>query len=630
MIRINQVKIRAQETDQRALLAKKAAGLLRVRESDIQRLVIVRQSIDARKKPDIFYSYTLDVSLYLTTGKKPERDAAPVPARTAGEDPAVLEERIVRKAKNPNISRILPVKYVFPASGTRPAAYRPVIIGTGPAGLFCGYFLAKAGYAPILLERGADVDGRMQAVERFWKEGILDPNTNVQFGEGGAGTFSDGKLNTLVKDKYGRNGAVLETFVRFGAKESILYEAKPHLGTDALCGIVKRMRQEIERLGGEVRFGCQVTALQLAGPGLDADESFITAVNPDKRVTGVIINGQELLPCNQAVLAIGHSARDTMEELYAEKIPMEAKSFAVGLRVEHPQAMINQSQYGMEQPGLLGAAPYKVAAQTSLGRGVYSFCMCPGGYVVNASSEPGRLAVNGMSYSGRNGQNANSAIIVSVTPEDFGSDHPLAGIAFQRELEERAYKAGQGKIPVQRYGEFKARVESAGAGNQRFQEGAGKQVEAKEEAYRQKGVREEAYRQERIREDLDGTLFSSQNKGGFRYADVSRILPEDCNRAFVEGMTQFGRLIPGFDGPDALLSGVESRTSSPVRIQRNEALQSPAVRGLYPCGEGAGYAGGITSAAMDGIRVAEMIAAEYAPYQGTTGAGRSSHSCALA
>ena len=535
MIRINQVNIQANQKNTEQILQKKASQILKISEKEIKSLHIVRQSIDARKKPEIFYSYVIDVE-------------------------TSQEEKVCRRVKNAQVSLIKPVVYRFPIEkkAGETIENRPVIIGLGPAGLFCGYYLAKAGFQPILLERGADVDTRMQDVERFWQDGVLKPDSNVQFGEGGAGTFSDGKLNTLVKDKDGRNMAVLKTFVEFGAKESILYEAKPHIGTDVLCGIVKQMRQEIIRLGGEVRFGSKVTELQLQGD----------------RITGVIINGEEQLACEQVVLAIGHSARDTFDMLYEKQVPMEAKSFAVGLRVEHPQTMINISQYGMADPGALGAAPYKVTAQTSVGRGVYSFCMCPGGYVVNASSEPGRLAVNGMSYSGRNGENANSAIIVSVTPEDFGSDHPLAGIAFQRKLEERAYELGQGRIPVQRYGDFKNCVERQGEA-----------VEVAERA----------------------SVISPQNKGGYVYADVSRILPLECNQAFVEGMTRFGCMIPGFDREDALLSGVESRTSSPVRIHRDDTLQS-AVRGLYPCGEGAGYAGGITSAAMDGSRVAEAVA----------------------
>ena len=546
MIRINQLKIRVNQRDMEKALRRKAAECLHIRESDIKRLMIVRQSVDARKKPDIFYSYVVDVEV-------------------------AQEEKVCKKARNPQVNTVKPVVYRFPYQYVDNAEVpfkceRPVIIGSGPAGLFCAYFLAKAGFAPILLERGEDVETRMADVERFWQEGMLKPDSNVQFGEGGAGTFSDGKLNTLVKDKDGRNMAVLRTFVEMGAKESILYEAKPHIGTDVLCNVVKKMRQEIIGFGGQVRFGAKVTGLK----------------QENGRITAVVINETEQLNCDHVVLAIGHSARDTFEMLYQAGIPMEAKSFAVGLRVEHPQDMINESQYGLPDPGELGAAPYKVTAQTSVGRGVYSFCMCPGGYVVNASSEPGRLAVNGMSYSGRDGENANSAIIVAVTPKDYGDDHPLSGISFQRNLEERAYQLGQGKIPVQSFGDFKRQVEQ-GTETQ-------SEITCKETAGCEKEV------------------IQPQNKGGFVFADVSKILPQECNLAFVEGMEQFGRMIPGFDREDALLSGVESRTSSPVRIHRDETMQT-TLRGLYPCGEGAGYAGGITSAAMDGIRVAEAVAA---------------------
>lgn len=568
MIRISQIKINVKEASGNRQLLKKAAAVLRLKETEISALKVVRRSVDARKRPDIFYSYTVDVEI-----------ASSCKGRAAGRKE---EERIVKRLKNPDICLTNTVKYSFPERGTEKLKHRPVIIGTGPAGLFCGYFLARFGYAPVLLERGADVETRKADVERFWREGILNPASNVQFGEGGAGTFSDGKLNTLVKDKFGRNGAVLETFVRFGAKESILYDAKPHIGTDELCGIVRRMREEILRLGGEVRFHSQVTKLLLQ----------------DGRIKGVVINGSEELPCEQAVLAIGHSARDTLESLYASRIPMESKAFAVGLRVEHPQSLIDQSQYGTTQPGVLGAAPYKVTAKTRTGRGVYSFCMCPGGYVVNASSEPGRLAVNGMSYSARDGRNANSAVIVSVTPADYGSDHPLAGIAFQRGLEEKAYLIGQGKIPVQRYGDFRHRVEENGTG-------------AEKDSGTEKGPADCL----RIKDEFEG--FAPQTKGAYLYADISRILPEECSLAFVEGMTEFGRRIPGFDHPMVLLSGVESRTSSPVRILRDETLQSTGARGLYPCGEGAGYAGGITSAAMDGIKMAEEIARRYAPLVNT-------------
>lgn len=553
MIRINQVKVPvvnngdtekmiAQHKD---LLRKKAASLLRVPEKDIQKVEILRQSIDARKKPDIIYSYVIDVQVngeekFL---KKIEKD----------------------KKLSSQITKSDTVKYHFPSYGDKPLHKPIVIVGMGPAGLFCGYFLALHGYRPILLERGRDVDSRKADVEQFWQGGKLLKNSNVQFGEGGAGTFSDGKLNTLVKEKYGRNKAVLETFVHFGAKESILYDAKPHIGTDVLCDIVKKMRQEIIRMGGTVRFDSKVTDLCIE----------------EGAIKGVIVNGQETLECEQLVLALGHSARDTFEMLLGRAIPMEPKAFAVGFRVEHSQEMINRELYGMSDPGVLGAAAYKVTAQTATGRGVYSFCMCPGGYVVNASSEEGRLAVNGMSYSGRDGSNANSAIIVAVTPEDFGASHPLAGIEFQRRLEENAYHLAQGKIPVQRYGDFREKV--LGENDQ------------------------EDKRWEKS--DLQPMC-----KGLYQWSDLTTLLPGNCNEAFVEGMEVFARQIKGFDDPTAILSGVESRTSSPVRIPRDEENLQSVIKGLYPCGEGAGYAGGITSAAMDGLRVAEKIAAAFAPF----------------
>lgn len=544
MLRLNQVKVRVGQGT--AGLDKYAAKILRVPVKDILSVSIVRQSIDARKKPDIFYSYTLDVEV---------RE----------------QERVLRgfRGKENLVCRSESVKYSFPEPGKAPQKNPIVVVGMGPAGLFCGYFLALHGYSVTLLERGKCVEERQEDVERFWETGQLDTASNVQFGEGGAGTFSDGKLNTLVKDKDGKIRAVLETFVRFGADERICYDAKPHMGTDVLCAVVRRMRQEIIRLGGNVRFSSCVTGLKLN----------------DGHVAGVFLGEDELIPCEQVVLACGHSARDTFAMLCGEHVMMEAKAFAVGLRVEHPQSMINFSQYGKTDPGELGAAPYKVTAKTSGGRGVYSFCMCPGGYVVNASSEEGHTAVNGMSYSGRSGPNANSAIIVSVTPEDFGSDHPLAGIDFQRKLEEKAYELGGGRIPVQRYGEFKAKVTEKHAANT-AQDSSGD----------------------------SGELLMPQCKGGFVWADVSSILPPACNAAIVEGMEVFGRQIDGFDRTDTLLSGVESRTSSPVRICRDDTLQSN-VRGLYPCGEGAGYAGGIVSAAMDGIRVAEAIASKMKPTQ---------------
>ncbi len=419
--------------------------------------------------------------------------------------------------------------------------------------------LARHGYRPLVLERGGPVQERTKKVQAFWETGKLDPACNVQFGEGGAGTFSDGKLNTLVKDPVGRNRKVLELFVEFGADPRICYVNKPHIGTDVLCRIVESMREEILRLGGQVRFYSQVTDLQVE----------------EGRLAGLVVNGEETIPAEAAILAIGHSARDTFAVLKARQVPMEAKAFAVGLRILHPQAMVDMAQYkgDREAARLLGAASYKLTHTCGSGRGVYSFCMCPGGFVVNASSEEGRLAVNGMSYHARDGEDANSALIVTVTPKDFGGEGPLAGIAFQRRLEELAYKAGKGKIPVQLYGDFKEGRLSTGFGQVR-----------------------------------------PQFRGETAFADLRQILPVPVTEALLEGIDRFGQIIRGFDRPDAILAGVESRTSSPVRICRDDHLES-RIKGLFPCGEGAGYAGGITSAAMDGLRVAEEIARRYAAGQ---------------
>jgi hypothetical protein len=410
------------------------------------------------------------------------------------------------------------------------------------------------------------VQQRHEDVERFWREDVLDPSSNVQFGEGGAGTFSDGKLNTLIKDKFGRNREVLRIFVETGAPESILYDAKPHVGTDILMDVVSHMREQIIDWGGQFRFETQVTDL----------------IMEQGNVKGVVLDeGREQLSSDVVVLAIGHSARDTFQMLSDRQVPMEAKAFAVGLRMEHPRKMIDRLQYGLEEHPLLPTASYKVTAQTSEGRGVYSFCMCPGGYVVNASSEEGRLAVNGMSYSKRDGANSNSAMIVTVTPDDFGEEKgPLSGVAFQRSLEERAYQIGQGAVPVERYGDFRQAVTGTPA---------------------QESEIEKRYPD-----------FRPAIKGAFRFSPVHDILPDVINRALVEGIDLIGQNVKGFDDSGAYLSGVESRTSSPVRIMRDETGQS-GVRGLYPCGEGAGYAGGITSAAMDGILIAEKIAAVFMP-----------------
>ncbi|MBD5482919.1 MAG: FAD-dependent oxidoreductase [Lachnospiraceae bacterium] len=529
-----------------ALLMKKAAAILHVPPKAIQALFIRRRSIDARKKPQIFYIFSVDVVLS-----------------------EFAEEQVLSKGRNADCQKSPWVAYEFPKEGRKEMQGRPVIVGMGPAGLFCAYELALHGYRPILLERGKCVEERTEDVARFWREGVLLPESNVQFGEGGAGAFSDGKLNTLIKDKDGRCTEVLGILCAHGAKKEICYDHKPHIGTDALCEVVRNMRKTIAAHGGEIRFETRLSGLRIE----------------NGKVTGVsaVCDGQECdIACGSVVLAIGHSARDTVQMLYDSGIEMEAKPFAVGLRVEHPQALIDQSQYGKTEAGILGAAAYKLTAQTKSGRGVYTFCMCPGGYVVNASSEPDILAVNGMSYSGRDGSNANSAVIVTVTPEDYGDTHPLSGIAFQRDLERRAYEIGKGSIPVQRYGDFKAEVLA------------------------------QAVQSEKDTGNISAfASFEPCIKGRYTYANVSAILPRELSEAFVEGMEAFGRKIPHYNDARTLLEGVESRTSSPVRILRNEELVCRTADNLYPCGEGAGYAGGIMSAAMDGVRVAEAIAEKY-------------------
>ena len=540
MIRINQMKLNIEHTSDD--FERKILKTLCIKKEELQGFQIRKQSIDARKKPDLYYVYSVDVQV---------RD----------------EAKVKKTVKNNQIQfQVKPDSYHFEVKGTKELAHRPVIIGTGPAGLFCGYMLAAHGYQPILLERGADVDQRTKDVEAFWKNGKLNLSSNVQFGEGGAGTFSDGKLNTLVKDKFGRNHEVLRIFAEHGAPESITYESKPHIGTDVLSAVVKEMRKYICAHGGEVRFHSQVTDIQTHSDNGQKILRKLKIYDSQKQET-------YLLDTDLAVFAIGHSARDTFSMLYQHGLPMQPKAFAVGVRIEHPQEMINQDQYGKNYPSFLPAAPYKLTANLDNGRGVYTFCMCPGGYVVNASSEEHRLAVNGMSYSRRDSQNANTAVIVTVSPDDFGSDHPLAGVEFQRKLEEAAYLEGNGKVPVQLFGDFCENRPSVQLGT-----------------------------------------VTPHIKGMYQLANVRNIFPEFIAESLTEGIQIFDHKLPGYAQYDAVISGVESRTSSPVRLIRDQSLQSE-IRGIYPCGEGAGYAGGITSAAMDGIKAAEMIASVYHPFK---------------
>ena len=526
MIRINQIKMPLEHTKEQ--LKEKAAKLLKVKISQIKELQIAKKSIDARKKPELLIVYSLDVLVD-------------------------NENAVFKKVNDKNIMLINKKKYDVKPSGTEELRERPVIVGAGPAGLFCAYLLAKNGYAPILLERGKCIEEREADVEHFWKTGVLNTASNVQFGEGGAGTFSDGKLNTVVKDPIGRNQFVLETFVKLGANEQILYDNKPHIGTDILRNVIINMRKEIQQMGGEIRFNCCVTDLKV-------ENGHIYAVE---------FNHTEWLETNLCVLALGHSARDTFQMLLSHELTMSAKAFAVGFRVEHPQSEMNLSQYGEKYAHTLPAAPYKVTANLSNGRGVYSFCMCPGGYVVNAASEEGKVAVNGMSYSDRGSANANSAIIVSVTPEDFGGTDALAGVRFQQQLEEKTYHLAGGAIPQQLFEDYCKNQISEGYG-----------------------------------------AYESMHKGNASFANLRGILSKELEESFIEGMHVFAKSIPGFDRGDAILSAIESRTSSPVRISRDEEFVAN-IEGIYPCGEGAGYAGGIMSAAMDGLKVAEAIMKKY-------------------
>lgn len=550
MLRISQLKLSITHTKEE--LEQKIRKVLRL--SKTPSYTILRRSVDARKKPELFFQYSIDVE-------------------------AEKEDQVYKRCDRKQVMQMERSEYHFPVQGYQ-GKERPVIIGAGPAGLFCCYMLAEAGFKPVLLERGKSVEERTCDVRKFWETGVLDTESNVQFGEGGAGTFSDGKLNTLVKDKSGRNRKVLSIFVREGAPEEILYDYKPHIGTDVLYHVIQNMRKTILENGGEIRFQSKVTDLLIE----------------NGRITGVEINNHETLKASYVVLAPGHSARDIFAALQKKKVPMEPKPFAVGFRVEHPQKLINHAQYGMDENEILGSAPYKLTASVG-GRGVYSFCMCPGGYVVNASSEEGHLAVNGMSYYKRDSKNANSAVIITIDPSDYGDGtDPLSGVAFQRELERRAYLAGNGRVPVERLGTFREAVLPGEADEKTDVSGT--------------DASQPFNRKEKCAEHVPPD-FSPCIKGAWAFGKVHDILPKELSRDFVRGMEDFSRVIPGFSDSSVLIEGVESRTSSPVRILRDERLESD-IRGLFPCGEGAGYAGGITSAAMDGIKVAEEIAGRIA------------------
>ncbi len=528
MIRISGLSLPLGKSEK--TLRSKAAGILGIPVQNIRSLTIAKKSVDARKKNNVHFTYSVDVEI-------------------------IDEEHGFVGRKGPyTITIPTPYRYQLPQPPA-PLRHRPVVVGTGPAGLFSALILAQCGLSPLVIERGMDVETRLKDVERFRQTGLFNPCSNIQFGEGGAGTFSDGKLTTGIKDPRCRK--VLEEFVNAGAPEEILYLAKPHIGTDLLVSIVRRLRETIVRLGGEVLFDTKLT-------GLSFEKDRLSAIQ-------IIQGGQDkTIAAHSLILAIGHSARDTFEMLHQAGLPMEQKAFSAGVRIEHLQASINQSQYGkFAFHPALGAADYKLSVRLPNGRGVYTFCMCPGGEVVAAASEEGGVCVNGMSRYRRDGINANSALLVDVRPTDFPSSHPLAGVQFQRQMERAAYALGGSNYhaPAQLVGDFLNRRASTALG------------------------------------DVEPTY-----RPGIELCSLDACLPEFVSQSIRQALPLLDQRLKGFASRDAVMTGVETRSSSPVRITRDQTGQS-AIRGVYPCGEGAGYAGGIMSAAVDGIRCAEYLIA---------------------
>ena len=544
---------------------------LRLKPGDSFTWEIIRHSIDARKKPQLLDVYTAGVRLQNES----------------------RERALVRKLGNPNITYGAPFVWKPPfsaISSESPGQKRPVIVGFGPAGIFAALVLAEAGQRPIVLERGSRMDKRISDILNFRKTGVLNPSSNIQFGEGGAGTFSDGKLSCGSGDQGGYQRYVLETFVKAGAPRDILTEQLPHIGTDLLREVIVRLRKRIEEAGGEIRFDTRMT-------GIEITEGKVSAVRLLSESDSTSGPGKEdRIETDTVLLAVGHSARDTFRMLHSNNVPMQAKSFAVGFRVSHPQAMINEARYGISDPERmrelrLPPASYKLTFHTKEGRSVYSFCMCPGGYVVNASSEPGKLAVNGMSDYARDSARANSAIVMAVGPDDFEDSSVFGGMHFQEKLEKAAFELAGGKTPVESYELFKSEYEHISDSDSSYiiDSNTGFRV---------------------LSEKEQNELCLTDSAA---FAPLHSLLPENLTDAFLEGMEQFEHRIHGFTSKECYVIGLESRTSSPVRILRNETRES-AIAGLYPCGEGAGYAGGIMSAATDGIRTAEQILAKKSTY----------------